>query len=437
MLNRLDRQWIAASALILFTGTANASGFQLLEQNASGLGNAFAGSAAIGENASTIFYNPAAMTRLQARETSLGFTVARPDISFKDQGSSVGTLNGSGDGGNIRYQIIVPNAYAAWAISKDIHLGIGASAPFGLRTKYDNRWVGAAQSLFYEAKAFNINPSLAWRATDKISLGIGLNWQRLEAKYKRLGGIVPGADSITAKMKLDDDAWGWNVGALFDLSPTTRLGLSYRSRVKYHMTGNTRLGSDGSPFGNAALAGAIAAGMQSKLKTNLSLPDTFILSVVQKLSDRWEMLGDLSWTGWSAIPKIDFLYSSGVQAGRFAQKIDTNFRDTWRIALGANYQYNDHWKLKYGIAWDQSPVKRAESRLPQLPDNNRLWLSLGTQWTPSNATRIDLGAAYLYVRDTRINKRVDAASQGYEGGTLSGEYHGGLWVFGVQYSQAF
>ena len=149
------------------------------------------------------------------------------------------------------------------------------------------------------------------------------------------------------------------------------------------------------------------------------------------------MLGDLSWTGWSSIPKFDLIRTSGVLNGTQAQRLDTNFRDTWRIALGANYKYNDQWKLKYGIAYDQTPVKRSETRLVQLPDNDRLWLSFGTQWMPNKGSRLDLGLSYLYVRDTKINKLVNTSSQGYEGGRVTGKYDGSLWVFGAQYSQAF
>ena len=441
MKHRFPMKLMSALILAVVSGATYASGFQLMEQNASGIGNAFAGSAAVGENASTIYYNPAAMTRLQAHEASIGLVALKPSLRFKDQGSSVGLLDGAGNGGDAGDWAYVPNVYASWAINKDIYLGLGISSPFGLKSDYKDRWLGAAQSQLYEVKTININPSLAWRATDKVSLGFGLNWQKVDVKYDRLAGAYAlgplQLDRITAKARFDDDAWGWNGGVLFELSPTMRVGLSYRSRIKYHTSGDIKLHSDGSAVGNATLAALTAMSAQSNIKGNITLPDSFIISVAQNLSNRWEMLGDLSWTGWSSIPKFDLIRTSGVLNGTQAQRLDTNFRDTWRIALGANYKYNDQWKLKYGIAYDQTPVKRSETRLVQLPDNDRLWLSFGTQWMPNKGSRLDLGLAYLYVRDTRINKLVNTASQGYEAGRVTGKYDGDLWIFGAQYSQAF
>lgn len=437
-MHKFSLKLIPALVLAAISGAASASGFQLTEQNASGIGNAYAGSAAVGENASTIYFNPAAMTRLQAREISGGISAVNLRAHFNDQGSSVGTLNGTGEGGDAGGWGVIPNLYASWALNKDLYLGLGIGAPFGFKIEYDDLWLGAAHSQMFDVKTLNINPSVAWRAHEKLSLGFGLNWQRGKMKYDRLAGVGAGGfENVKAKVDLDDDAWGWNVGLLYEPSPTMRIGLSYRSEVKYHMTGDVSLQSDGSAAGNALLAGLVGAGYQSKRKSTVSLPGTFIISVAQQLSDRWEMLGDISRTGWSSINNFDIDHSSGLRDGQRAQRIDADFRDAWRIAFGANYKYNDQWKLKYGIAYDQTPVKRSSTRMTQLPDNDRVWLSFGTQWTPNKASRLDLGLAYVFIRDARINKTITTVPHGYNGGTVSGKYEGNLWVLGAQYSQSF
>ena len=171
---------VPAALLAMASGVASAAGFQLMEQNASGLGNAYAGSAAVAENAGTIFFNPAGMTQLQAREASFGVAAVRPSFEFSDKGSQSGVLSGNGDdaGG----WAALPNAYLSWALNKDLYVGVGLSAPFGLVTDYDESWVGGAQSLNFEIKTYNINPSIAYRVNDKLSLGAGLNWQRAEAE---------------------------------------------------------------------------------------------------------------------------------------------------------------------------------------------------------------------------------------------------------------
>ena len=437
MVRKNSMKLIPALMLVAFSGAVSASGFQLMEQNASGIGNAYAGSAAVAENASTIYYNPAGMTQLRDREISGGISLVRPSFSFQNDGSSAGALDSAGDGGDAGGWAVVPNGYASWALTKDVYVGIGFGAPFGLKTEYSDRWVGAAQSVKFDLKTYNINPSIAYRINDKVSLGAGLNWQKVEAEYVRLARTTAGYSNVLSTMTLEDTAWGWNLGALFTLSPSTKVGLSYRSRVKYHTDGDVKLSSDGSASGNLALPALVAAGAASSLKADLTMPDTFIMSVTQKLSDKWEMLGDVSWTGWSSIPKVDIMRTSGVlslnPATVKAQTLETDFRNAWRIALGANYKLNDEWKLKYGVAYDQTPVKGASKRMTSLPDNDRVWFSFGAQWEPTKTSKLDFGASYIYVRDSEI----DNDQTSYLRGRVTGDYEGSIWVFGAQYSMSF
>lgn len=444
MARRHSMKLIPALTLVIFSSAADASGFQLLEQNASGIGNAYAGSAAVADNASTIYFNPAGMTQLQEREISGGLAAVNPSFNFHDQGSQVGALSGTGNGGDAGGWSFIPNGYASWALNKDLYVGIGIGAPFGLKTEYDDRWLGAAQATMFEVKTLNINPSVAYRLNDQVSLGAGVNWQRLEAEYTRQVGTYAGAHPVIGNadftlvkstMNLKDDAWGWNVGVLFAPSPSTKFGVSYRSEVRYRTTGDVQLSSDGSPTGVATMNLLKANGAESDLRAGLTLPSTLIMSLTHKLDDRWEILGDASRTGWSSIPKVDIMRTSGEKA----QTLDTDFRDAWRLAVGANYQYNDAWKLKFGVAYDQTPVKRAETRLASLPDNDRVWLSLGAQWAPSKVSRLDLGATYIHVRDSKINNNQTSAATGDQlsRGIVTGEYSGNIWLFGAQYSMSF
>jgi long-chain fatty acid transport protein len=433
---------ISALVALAFSGTAAASGFQLIEQNASGIGNAYAGSAAVAENASTIFYNPAGMTQLKAREVSLGLSMIRPSFKFSNNGSSgygpAATAPGaasparSGDGGDAGSWNALPNAYLSWALNKDIYLGLGLGAPFGLNTEYDKNWLGAAHSVMFDIKTYNINPSVAFRVNDLVSLGAGINYMKMEAEYKKTQVLrlsLPAGGFITspARLKADDDAWGWNVGALFTLSPATRIGLSYRSKVKQNLEGNLTV--------NAQPA-AMPAGARVDAAASLELPDTFIVSLAQKLNDRWELLADVSWTGWSSIQKVDIKCTGkcaqlGQANGATVQTLGTKFDDTWRVALGANYQIDPSLKLKFGIAYDQTPVPDAQHRLVSLPDNDRLWLSFGAQWKPSQDAALDLGVSYLDVKNTKID------NNGGTSGYVKGDYDSNCWIVGMQYSMAF
>ncbi|MCG2577278.1 outer membrane protein transport protein [Dechloromonas sp. XY25] len=444
MYKTFNLRLIPALVAVAFSGSAAAAGFQLFgEQSASGIGNAGAGSAAVAENAGTIYYNPAGMTQLQRLEVSGGLSVVRTNFEFKDNGSSVGALGASGDGGNGGDWGYVPNAYMSMALNKDLYIGLGIGAPFGLKTGYDNPWKGAAQSLSFDIKTININPSVAWRANEWVSVGFGLNWQKIDAEYVRAVSVTnAGFTGATATLNLSDDAWGWNAGALFNLSPDTKLGVSYRSKIKYETTGDVKLSSNGSAASNVTVAGLTTGGGASDTKASITLPDTFILSLTQKLGNQWELLGDVSWTGWSSIPKVDIYRTSGVQNGALAQTLDTEFRDTWRVALGANYKVSEAVKLKMGIAYDQTPVKNAEHRLVSLPDNNRTWFGLGAQWKPSKTMTLDVGGAYLYVKDADINNNqtvavVNAQTAAANRGTVKGTYNDSAWLFGAQVSLAF
>lgn len=385
----------------VISGTAVASGFQLQEQSASGIGNAFAGSAAVAENASTIYFNPAGMTQLQGVQVSGGVAAIGPSYKFSNAASS----STGGNGGDAGSWAGVPNGYASWGVTKDLYLGLGISAPFGLKTEYAAGWVGQQQSLKFDIKTINVNPSVAYRVNDAVSLGFGLNWQKIEAEYVR----AVNAAGSQIKPDTDDTSWGWNAGALFTVSPSTKIGVSYRSAIKHKTTGK---------FSGVSNANAAA---------DLKLPDTFIMSVTQKLSDKWEMLGDVSRTGWSSVPKVFIMNTT---SSTLAQTLDTDFRNTWRVALGANYQYTEALKLKFGIAYDQSPVRQGETRLVSLPDTNRVWFSTGGQYRFSKASTLDLGVAYLYLRDPSINN--------YSNGVLvNGSYQGSIWIVGAQYSHAF
>lgn len=417
---------IPALIAVAFSGSASAAGFQLMEQNASGIGNAYAGSAAVAENASTIFFNPAGMTQLKKFEVSGGVSAVGTSFKYTDTGSSgTGFLAGTGTGGDGGGWGFIPNGYASWGVTKDLYVGIGIGAPFGLKTSYDDRWVGAAQSTEFDVKTYNINPSVAYRVNDVVSLGAGLSWQRVEATYKRLTAVSAAGVASPLKLNLDDDAWGWNIGALFTITPQTKVGVSYRSKVEYHTKGKINI--DGT-----------LAGLTSEAKADITLPDTFILSATHKLNDRVELLGDVSWTGWSSIPKVDIMRATATvngafAAGTIAQTLDTEFRDTWRVALGANYKLNNDLTLKTGIAYDQTPVKGASTRLVSLPDNNRTWLSLGAQWKATKDLTLDGGATYLFVKDSKIDNDQTALGRG----RVTGDYAASVWLFGVQASMAF
>lgn len=394
-MNKPTLRILSAALLVAFSGAASAAAFQLWEQNASGLGTAYAGSAAVADNASTIYFNPAGMSELAGTQVSFGVTGVGPSYEFQDRGSSG---LGSGNGGDAGGWHAVPNFYLSQRLNNQLSLGLGVSSPFGLATEYDSGWIGRGQAIKSELRTVNVNPSVAYRINDKVSLGFGVNYQKLNAELTNAGGSLKG----------DDSAWGWNAGALFTLSPAMRVGLSYRSSMKYTLEG-TLNGS-------------------TPVKADVELPDTAILSVWQQVSDRWEAMGDLSYTRWSSLKSLSVIsrQSGNVipQAGEVF-----NYSNSWRIAWGAAYKANEAAKIKFGIAYDRTPVNDTD-RSARVPDNNRLWLSLGGQWNTGRYGKVDLGYSYLYVRDPDINQNKNYT-------VLRGSYDTSAHIVGLQYSVGF
>lgn len=357
------------------------------------------------------------MTLLPGVQASLGVAGVRPSFKFKDEGTSgtglVAPMLTGGNGGDAGGWSTIPNAYLSWQVAPQWFVGLGLSSPFGLSTNYDDsNWIGRFHSLKSEITTANVNPSVAYKLSDKVSLGFGLNYQHIDAEMTSL--VVTGpASTALYRLKGDANTWGWNAGALFTLSPAMRVGVSYRSAIKHKLEGTRAVG--------AASAAADA---------NLELPGTFIVSVWQQVSDRWEAMGDLSYTNWNTVDQLKINY-----AGAVNPDIETfGYRNSWRFAWGAAYKATDAWKAKFGIAYDRTPTTDSD-RSARVPDNNRIWLSVGGQWKPAKNSALDFGYAYLYVRDPQVSQNKNLGAGGTA--TLRGKYSDNAHVLGVQYSQGF
>ena len=398
---------------------AHASAFALIEQSASGLGNSYAGAAAAADDASIIFYNPAGMSLLPGgMQVSAGLALINLSAKFSDSGSSPSTSPGArplgNDGGNAGDLSAVPNVYFAMDLAKDWKLGVGVSVPFGLKTEYDPTWVGRFQAIKSDIKTYNINPSVSYKLDDKTSFGFGLNYQKIDAELSRAVVIGPGAETV-ATVKGDDTSWGFNAGAMFQLAPDTRLGVSYRSSIKYNVSGTVNVAAVPALNGNA--------------NVDIKMPDTFSIALNHRLDSKWTLLGDVTWTGWSKIKDLTIVTSNG-QPPDVTQE---NFKNTWRVGVGAVHRASDAWSLKMGLAYDQTPVNDTD-RTARLPDNDRLWLSFGGQYKMSKDSTLDLGYAHLFIKDAPINQNGGSAAAN---GQLVGTYKGSVDIFGAQFAYRF
>ncbi|HET7291888.1 MAG TPA: outer membrane protein transport protein, partial [Vicinamibacteria bacterium] len=266
-----------AAALAGFPSSVMASGFQLVEQNGSGLGNAYAGQAAGVEDASAIYFNPAALTRVRGKQFVAALNGIGLSTTFTDSGSSRPVLGRvtlpvpqGGSGGDAGAFKAVPNAYLSWQAASRLWFGLGVNVPFGLETKWDGDWVGRFHAIASDVRTVNINPTVAFEVGDVLSLGVGANYQRLDAELSQAvayGGISVGiASSVAgpvagaivlaqlggpsglasegvATIEGHDWAWGWNVGATVKVGEPGRLAVAYRSRVSHELEGDATFSS--------------------------------------------------------------------------------------------------------------------------------------------------------------------------------------------------
>lgn len=412
----------AAGLVFLSSPEARASAFQLFEQNASGLGNAFAGSAAVAEDASTTWWNPAGMSRLPSgRHVLFAGHLISPSLEFSNRASQPSPLGNTaltGNGGDAGDTSFVPNAYFVTSLVGGWSFGVGVNVPFGLSTEYDAGWIGRFQGIRSEVKTLNINPSVAYRLGERASIGFGVSYQRGEIDLLTAVPLGVGLESQNST-SIDGDAWGFNAGVLFDITPATRLGVHYRSSLDYEMDGTT------------SVTGVPAAG--SRVKLDLETPANLSFSVAHRLNDRLQLLGDITWTEWSRIDRLPLIRTSGPASGATLDTLTFGFDDTWRIAIGANYRWNGPWTLKAGVAFDQSPVPNAATRSVRLPDEDRYWLSAGASYRLSENGRVDFGYTYVHIKDADINNDQRATGRGLVNGTYDASTH----ILSVQYQHSF
>jgi len=397
--------------------TAAASGIGILEDSASGLGNAFAGGAAIAADASTIYFNPAGMTYLPDSQLAVAINAIDPTAKFSDGGSAAPALRPLGtNGGNAGSLAWVPNIYFEQAVTPALRLGLGINAPFGLKTSYDAGWIGRFQALKSSVKTININPSVAYRINDTVSLGFGLDYQRIRGELTSAVNLVVGEGSTA--MTGSDAAWGYNFGALFKLSPQTRIGLAYRSRIKYNLKGSVvSIGSPLLPNGPASL--------------ELTVPDSFSASVFHSLDGKWDLMADATRTRWSVLQQLNVLAS-----GTSILVVPENWRDTWRVAAGASYHYNEKWLARIGVGYDQSPVPDAY-RTARVPDSDRSELTVGGQYKFAQNDALDFAYSHLFFKNSSINDLQGVAAAPTSKGNLVGSYKVSANILSVQYTHNF
>ncbi len=406
--------------------TSHAAGFALSEQSGSGLGNAYAGAAAVAEDASTIYFNPAGMTYIQGRQLVGALHTIKTSGDFHNQGSVAGAGRPLGsEGGDFGSWAFLPNIYYKQDLTEQLKFGIGIGTPFGLKTEYNRNWMGRFQAVKSELKTVNINPSLAWKVNDQWSLGVGISAMWAEAELSSAVNLSAlGLGESSAKNKGKDWGFGYNLGAIYQATPDTRFGVAYRSKVEQHLKGDVR-----SPF---TLANGIPGStLNTDISADLTLPETFSFSAFSHLNNKWELLTDITWTRWSQFKELKILRENGSNT-TVGPAITEHWNNVLRYSVGMNYLYSDTVKLRTGIAYDDEAIDN-EHRTARIPGNDRIWLSLGASWQYTPETKLDIGYTHLFIKDARINDDQRLTGRGL----IAGKYEGSADILSLQFTHNF
>ena len=402
MSGRILKTLLCTAALTIGSlGAAQAAGFYIQEQSVSGLGSAFSGSVTNLDDASTVYFNPAGMTKLDGIHVQGAAHLIVPNADLDDRGSTAPAtgdatpITSIGSGGNPYDPSPVPNFFATYQVNDKWWAGIGVTAPFGLGSEYDSNWFGRYDSIKTELTTIDIAPSIAYKVNDQLSLGAGINIQYADAE---LTSAAFGGTEGLSRLEGDDISWGYNIGIQYKPLETTTLGASYRSSVGHDLDGRiSNTGTTGADFNVAGSA-------------DLNLPDIATFGVAHDLTQKLTLQAQATWFGWNSFSDISpvtdeafsVLVGDSFAPGDIISSTVQGYQTTWAFAAGAEYDYSDVLTLRGGFQYDETPTTD-QFRTSRTPDGDRTRLSTGATYRFNDQVALDAAATYIFISEETIN----------------------------------
>src|SRR5690554_5563025 len=446
MKTRISTLALAVASASLFSSTALASGFKLNEQSASGVGTAYAGRTAVVEDATTVYYNPAGMSKLTRPEISVGGAYINIDAKFSN-GERTNPLGVSSDieggydhGGSLIPASSIPFVYYAHPINEKLALGFGIFVPFGAHTEYSDTALSGGFAGETKLTTIDFQPAFSYKINDTLAIGGGLDIVYAKGTLSKQLDLVPyipnaGLDAYkgyenTFSVEGDDVALGWNLGLMWDITPATTLGVTYRSEVKFTLEGDAefikkenvvalvpemqgQLGCD-MTTGPASCIFPVSGGTgkveDQAAKVPLTGPQNATISLAHRFTDKFQLQGGITWTDWSSFKYFDVI---GTESGVISEltglgdnyigHIVEKWSDSYAYAIGGTYTLNDQWLFRAGFAYDEAPINK-NHRTARVPDNDRKWITAGARYTVNQDMSFDLGLAYLIMSDFSMSE---------------------------------
>ncbi|WP_217529633.1 outer membrane protein transport protein [Vibrio cholerae] len=408
-----------------------AAGFQLAEYSATGLGRAYAGEAAMADNASAQWRNPAMLTYLEGTQISAGAIYVNPNVDVEGtvNHAQLGKTHASSK--DFAHDAVIPNFYLSHQLNEQVALGFALGTNYGMETDLGTEF--AASHFGNQASVISkeANLNIAYQILPQLSIGGGVRYVMGEGHF---GATAPAKNLIrhpvtnnvmtlpkgtTLKyMEGEDNSWGWQVGSAWQINQDHRLGLAYKSEVVMDFEGH----AEGVSYGS------YKPGMMS-----VTLPATAELASFHQLNDQWAIHASINWTDWSSFKELTAV---------FPEKSDLikseNWEDNYRFALGTTYQYDAKLALRAGVAYDTSAVDD-KNRTATIPETDRTWVSVGGSYIATPQLTLDAGFTYIFAKDATINEPRDASDQTAAaiGGAFTGNVSGNVWLIGVQANYRF
>lgn len=365
----------AASAI---AGNANAAGFQLTEQSALGLGRAYAGIGVDGTDISGVYYNPATMTLHKGTKAQLGGVGVGLNLEYVGtRGNDNTKENGRGS------EQVVPHGFISHQINDSTWFGLAVTVPFGMGTDYSENWNHNETGISANIMTVDINPNVAWKVSEKFSIGAGVSLQYAQADLKKKSMAL--GQTAISEIDADSTAWGWNIGVMWSPLENLRFGASYRSNIVHDAEGDLTLDM---------------AGRETKLDgfATVEAPAWAMLTAAWDVNDLLSLYGTFRWADWSSFDQLDIegIANIGGINVPIQSTIDNGWKDTYLFSVGADLRVNSFWTLRGGVAYETSPIDRPETRTALIPDANRWWFAVGSSFKWTEQFQTDVSFAHLH-----------------------------------------
>lgn len=440
MQNKFNKiTWAVAIAAAAFASQANAGGYQINEQSVSGQGYGHAGRSSNVNDASIVFGNPAGMSFLDRAQVTVGGTYLNVNTDIKNEQASVygpailqqtqgvtDTLpvGGSADG-DIVPGTLVPFAFYAHPVNEQLAFGFGVYAPFGSKTEYEDSFLGGYFGNHTEVTVMSAQPTVSYRFNDQWSVGLGVTYNRVDGELAArtpTGNPLDPSTGGEVRIEGDDEAWGYNIGVMYQPVPETTFGLTYRSKVSYTLEGTSR---------SSGGAEALIPNQDASLR--LTTPETANFSVTQQMTDRLKLMFGASWTRWS---RFEQMRVDGSLSPDPITEETQDYSNAWAFAVGGEYQLTPQLALRAGVTLDETPTSDTY-RSARIPSDDRRIFSIGAGWTPVENLTLDFAYSYLTERGTTVSPPDREYMGGLLNASYSADYKNEAHGFGAQLTYRF